>query len=240
MSLYELSDVTVRFRSRKDGRGGAETVALDRVSLTIDPGELVAIRGPSGSGKSTLLHVMAGLVPVDGGTVTFCAGEGEIPVSMHGASEDERARTRRHHIGFVYQAFHLLPRLSAAENVELPLLFAGRPPGARHASAMDMLMRFGLAERGARYPYELSGGEQQRVAIARALVAGPAVVLADEPTGSLDSVSADGVVRLLRSLNELDGVTIVVVTHDVTLAYKLDSRVIELRDGAVISNGDRA
>jgi putative ABC transport system ATP-binding protein len=233
LSRYELRGVSLRFESRGRGADRAETLALNGVSLDVAPGELAVVMGASGSGKSTLLHVLAGLATPDRGTVTF-RRDNESPVDLAKATEDERARIRGRHIGFVYQAFNLIPTMTAAENVALPLLFRGVAPADRAAKAEAMLRQVGLLKHGARSPSGLSGGEQQRVAIARALVFDPVVLLADEPTGSLDSKSSGDVLGVFREFHESRGLTIVLVTHDNTVANSLGGRVIRMRDGEVL------
>jgi putative ABC transport system ATP-binding protein len=208
------------------GRGATEVRALDGVDFVVDRGEFVAIMGPSGSGKSTLLHVIGALEPATGGTVVL---EGE---HYDGLEDDELTRLRRERMGFVFQFFNLLPSLSALENVMLPALIARKATDEMRARAKDLLARVGLAEREEHTPSELSGGEQQRVAIARALLLSPAVVLADEPTGNLDSRAGGQILRLMRDLNQDEGVTIVMVTHDPSAAAIAD-RIVFLRDGRV-------
>jgi putative ABC transport system ATP-binding protein len=208
------------------GRGATEVRALDGVDFVVDRGEFVAIMGPSGSGKSTLLHVIGALEPATGGTVVL---EGE---HYDGLEDDELTRLRRERMGFVFQFFNLLPSLSALENVMLPALIARKATDEMRARGKDLLARVGLAEREEHTPSELSGGEQQRVAIARALLLSPAVVLADEPTGNLDSRAGGQILRLMRDLNQDEGVTIVMVTHDPSAAAIAD-RIVFLRDGRV-------
>jgi putative ABC transport system ATP-binding protein len=208
------------------GRGATEVRALDGVDFVVERGEFVAIMGPSGSGKSTLLHVIGALEPATGGTVVL---EGE---RYDGLEDDELTRLRRERMGFVFQFFNLLPSLSAIENVMLPALIARKATDEMRARAKDLLARVGLAEREEHTPSELSGGEQQRVAIARALLLSPAVVLADEPTGNLDSRAGGQILRLMRDLNQDEGVTIVMVTHDPSAAAIAD-RIVFLRDGRV-------
>jgi putative ABC transport system ATP-binding protein len=229
--MYSVNDVSVRFQSRASGGSGAVTLALDRVSLSIKHGELVVIMGPSGSGKSTLLHVLAGLASVDAGDVMFRPDEDGPSVALSAAGEDARARLRGSAIGFVYQAFNLIPTMTAAENVALPLLFRGVARKIRDERALAMIERVGLRNLAERYPAELSGGEQQRIAIARALVFDPVVLLADEPTGSLDSTSAQAVLELFRGLHAERGITIIIVTHDPGVAEQLTKRVVRMRDG---------
>jgi putative ABC transport system ATP-binding protein len=208
------------------GRGATEVRALDGVDFVVERGEFVAIMGPSGSGKSTLLHVIGALEPATGGTVVL---EGE---RYDGLSDDELTRLRRERMGFVFQFFNLLPSLSALENVMLPALIARRATDEMRGRANELLARVGLADRTEHTPSELSGGEQQRVAIARALLLSPAVVLADEPTGNLDSRAGGQILQLMRDLNRDEGVTIVMVTHDPSAAAIAD-RIVFLRDGRV-------
>jgi len=212
---------------RKEYGSGAGLVrALDAVDLDVNRGEAVAVMGPSGCGKSTLLHLIGGLDRPSAGELTV-AGQrvGEL-------SERALAYLRREEVGFVFQAFHLMDELTAQENVELPALLAGYPPGQARARATARLDQVGLADRARHLPSMLSGGERQRVAIARALANGPQLVLADEPTGNLDSAAAFDVLRLLEDLHA-KGLTLVIVTHDERIAATAD-RVIPMRDGAFI------
>ena len=209
-------------------RLGAEEInALRGVDTTVYPGEFVAVVGRSGSGKTTLLNVMAGLDRPSGGQVLF---EGEDLARM---SEDELTELRRHKIGFVFQAFGLLPLLSAFENVELPLRISGVGPGEREERTREALEMVGLWPRAAHRPYELSGGEQQRVAIARAIVIRPPLVLADEPTGELDSANARSIFGLFKEMTRTKGIAVVAATHDSALLEMADT-VKELRDGALL------
>jgi putative ABC transport system ATP-binding protein len=216
--------VDARGLRRTYGDGVEAVHALRDVDLTIAAGEFVAIMGPSGSGKSTLLHLVGGLDRPDAGDVII---EGE---TLSRLDDEALAHLRRRRIGFVLQFFNLFPLLSARENVAFPLLLDGRDDALALADAA--LARVGLSERAAHRPGELSGGEQQRVAVARALVTRPAVVLADEPTGSLDSLAGEDVLRLLRAAAD-DGHAVLLITHHAPAAAYAD-RVVRLRDGAVV------
>ncbi|MBI5017045.1 MAG: ABC transporter ATP-binding protein [Deltaproteobacteria bacterium] len=215
----ELRGLTKRLPS-----GGRLLTILDRIDLTVAAGEFVAVLGPSGSGKSTLLALMAGLDRPTEGEVLL---DGE---PIQDLSEDALAQLRRRRIGFVFQSFQLLGNLTARENVLLPLELAGRPDAGHRAG--ELLGKVGLAERGHHYPSQLSGGEQQRVALARAFAADPALLLADEPTGNLDSATGERVLGLLADLRMRLGTTVVLVTHSPSVAG-LAGRRIELRDGRV-------
>ncbi len=211
--------------SRTYQMGSQEVHALVDVSAEIETGEHVAIMGPSGSGKSTLLNTLGCLDrPTSGGY--FLNGR-----DVSQLSDSELTLIRRHQIGFVFQFFHLVPRLTAAENVALPLVFAGEPRAERDARVAEALARVDLSDRAAHRPNELSGGESQRVAMARATIMRPKLLLADEPTGNLDSVSGGVVLDLLDELND-DGLTLVVVTHDIAVARRAD-RILVLVDGQV-------
>ena len=203
-------------------------VALDGVDLAIAPGERVALTGRSGSGKSCLLNVAGGLDRPDAGRVLWQGREV--------AARRDWAALRARAIGIVFQEFHLLPTLSAAQNVELALMGAGLPDAAQRRRAAEALERVGLAARGAHLPAELSGGERQRVAIARALVRRPALLLADEPTGNLDSANAAQVAALLFALQEEAGMALLLVTHDAALAARCPRRVV-LSDGRIATDG---
>lgn len=207
--------------------GGRPVNALRNVNLTINAGDYVSIMGPSGSGKSTLLNLLGCLDRPTAGSYRFGSEE------TAGMSEVQLSRLRRHQIGFIFQFFHLVPRLTAAGNVELPMVFAGIPPQERAERARQALDGVGLTLRADHRPEQLSGGEQQRVAIARAVIMNPAVLLADEPTGNLDSASGGEIVGLIERMNER-GLTLIVVTHDPTLGARA-RRQIRLRDGEIIS-----
>ncbi|HET8821960.1 MAG TPA: ABC transporter ATP-binding protein [Thermoleophilaceae bacterium] len=206
------------------GQGRTEVRALDGVDLRIEAGEMVSVMGPSGSGKSTLLHIIGALESPTSGTIAVAGRQYE------GLSDKELTALRRDHIGFVFQFFNLLPSLTAEENVTLPAVIAKRRDPAIRERARLLLQRVELADRAHHLPAELSGGQQQRVSIARALLLSPELVLADEPTGNLDSKSSREVLRVLRELNQEEGHTIVMVTHDAAAAATAD-RVIFLRDG---------
>jgi putative ABC transport system ATP-binding protein len=225
--MIELSHITRLFQV-----GDQEVHALDDVTVTIGSGEYVAVMGPSGSGKSTLLNVLglldqptAGVYRLDGRETT-------------GLSDDEQARVRSGKIGFIFQTFHLVPRLTALENVELPMTLASRPPGERHARAQELLASVGLSDRAHHRPDQLSGGQRQRVAIARALTMRPTLLLADEPTGNLDSASGKEVLEALERLNG-EGFTLLVVTHDPVVGARARRR-IGMRDGRVVEDSTRA
>ena len=209
--------------------GSEEVVALHDVSIQIPSGQFIAVVGRSGSGKTTLLNLMAGLDKPSSGQVLF---EGKDLSKM---SEKELTNIRRHKIGFVFQAFGLLPLLSAFENVELPLRIAGYSLKEREERTKEALGIVGLLRRGHHRPYELSGGEQQRVAIARAIVTRPPLILADEPTGELDSTNAKSIFGLFREMVEEHGVSVVAATHDSTLLAMAD-QVNEMRDGRVVAH----
>ena len=221
--------IRLRGVSRVYGQGQAEVFALRDVDLDIARGEFVAIMGPSGSGKSTVMNIIGCLdTPTQGGY--WFAG-----VPVHGMTRNQRALLRRTQLGFVFQGFNLLPRTTAQENVELPLLYRGAGAGERAAAARAALAAVGLTGREHHTPAELSGGQQQRVAIARALVSDPAVLLADEPTGNLDSVRGREIMELLRGLNEQRGITIVMVTHEPDMAAYA-GRTVRFVDGRISSD----
>lgn len=213
----------------KTYRTGVESVAaLKGVTLTVARGEFVAVMGPSGSGKTTLLNCLSGLDDIDSGSVVV---DGQ---NVHDLSDAKRSRHRAEKMGFIFQAFNLIPVFTAAENVELPLLLAGVAPAKARTRSEETLERVGLAERKNHRPNELSGGEQQRVTIARALAGRPAVVWADEPTGNLDTETAETVMDLMSELNE-QGLSIVLVTHDPGIG-KRAGRLITMRDGLIESS----
>jgi len=221
--MLQLRDV------RKVYEGKARVVALDGVTLSIGAGEMVAVMGPSGSGKSTLLNLMGGLdVPTSGALLV--AGE-----DLATKSEEERSLFRRTHVSYVFQAYHLMPTLSAAQNVELPLHLAGRAAAEVRERAQKTLAEVGLSGRATHLPDELSGGERQRVAIARALVTGAPLLLADEPTGNLDTAKGEEILQLLKSIHEGRKTTIVMVTHDPHAAAACE-RVVTFRDGRVVGD----
>ncbi len=220
--------VEARGLARTYASGRLRVEALKGVDLTIWRGEIVAIVGPSGCGKTTLLHCLSGLDDVDAGSVRL---EGRDLGSM---GDRERAALRARRLGFVFQSYNLLPVLTAVENVELPLLLAGRSTSEARRQAVRMLEVVGLENRLAHRPSELSGGQQQRVAVARALAAQPAVIFADEPTGNLDSDSAEDLMALLERLNRDNGQTLVLVTHAQEVAARA-TRTVRMRDGEIVS-----
>ena len=220
--LIELKGIT-----RHYGSGEALVRALDGVDLAIGKGEFVAIMGPSGSGKSTAMNIIGCLDRPTGGSYRFNG------VEVGTLDQDQRAILRRHFLGFVFQGFNLLPRTTALENVELPLIYKGQPKGERRARAMDALARVGLQGREHHSPAELSGGQQQRVAIARALASEPMVILADEPTGNIDTKRSVEIMELLVQLNRDAGLTIVMVTHEEDMAA-FANRLVVFTDGRVV------
>lgn len=223
MPLLKLQSISKTFKL-----DGTELKVLDTITLTIKKGEFVAIMGPSGSGKSTLMYIMGCLDTPTSGQIYF---EGK---SLLGLSEEELAKVRNQKIGFVFQMFNLLPRTTALNNVELPLIYAKTPLAERKRKALNLLAQLGLTDRAEHLPSQLSGGEQQRVAIARALVNNPSLILADEPTGNLDSKSGKEIMEILKQLNK-EGNTIVIVTHDQAIA-KYAQRILRIRDGKLIRN----
>jgi putative ABC transport system ATP-binding protein len=211
------------------GGGATALRALDGIDLAIDDGEFVAIMGPSGSGKSTAMNVIGCLDTPSAGEYLF------LGVHVERLARDDRARLRRRHLGFVFQGFNLLARTSAQENVELPLLYRGEGAAARHAAAREALASVGLEGWGHHTPAELSGGQQQRVAIARAIVTRPTVLLADEPTGNLDTQRSREIMELLAGLNRERGITILMVTHEADMAA-FARRIVRFVDGRIASD----
>jgi len=211
---------------------GVSVPALRGVSLTVEPGDYLAIVGTSGSGKSTLMHLLGGLDRPTGGTLVI--GGRDVAT----LTPPEMAKLRNETIGFVFQSFHLLARTTAQDNVALPLVYRGAGRRERRARAAEMLDRVGLAHRLGHRPNQMSGGEQQRVAIARALVTGPSVLLADEPTGNLDTTTGQSVLALLESLNA-EGVAVVLVTHDREVAARAGRQIV-MRDGVIVQPGPEA
>jgi putative ABC transport system ATP-binding protein len=222
--LISLSKVTKTYKLGDD----VEVSALRGINLTIKNGEFVAIIGPSGSGKSTLMHIIGILDQPTSGVVAL---EGKDVEKLR---EEKLAELRNKHIGFVFQAFNLLPKTSALENVELPLIYSNTSASERKSRAIEALRIVGLSERMNHTPAQLSGGQQQRVAIARALVTKPSLILADEPTGNLDSKAGDEIITLLKDLNK-KGNTIVLVTHEREIAERA-KRIIEVKDGLIIAD----
>ena len=215
---YQMGTVTVR--------------ALDGVTLTVEQGEFLALLGTSGSGKSTLLNLVAGLDRATDGTLRI------FDQDLAGMSSAELSIHRRRNVGIIFQSFNLVSTMSAVENVALPMMFAGVPKAERESQAADLLEAMGLGARRHHRPRELSGGEQQRVAIARALSNKPHLLLADEPTGNLDSRTSREILAVLKQLNERDGKTIIMVTHDPSLAAQYAHRTMTMLDGAIIDQRD--
>jgi putative ABC transport system ATP-binding protein len=213
---------------RSYGRRGARVRAVRNVSLDLQPGELVVLRGASGSGKTTLLNLLGGLDAPTRGEV-WVRGR-----SLTAADESEQVELRRRELGFIFQTFALLPELSARENIDLPLRLAGAAFVDRERRVDELLEAVGLADHGAQRPAELSGGQQQRLGIARALANRPSVVIADEPTGQLDSRNAEAMMRLLAGLVHQDGIAAIVSTHDPRMAAHAD-RILSLRDGMLVA-----
>ena len=221
--------ITLRNITKRYGTGEAAFLALKGVSFDVHQGEFLAVMGPSGSGKSTPMNIIGALDRPTGGEYLFKG------VHVENMTRDERALLRRHNMGFVFQGFNLLARTSALENVELPLLYRGVPAKERHEAAMAALDRVGLMPWAHHTPSELSGGQQQRVAIARAIVTHPLLLLADEPTGSLDSKRSVEIMELLTDLNKSENITVVLVTHEPDMAMYA-RRCIHFLDGLVASD----
>ena len=209
--------------------GGEDVVALRGVDLTIDPGEFVAVMGPSGSGKSTFMHIVGLLDRPTAGEYRFAGRE------ISSLDADALADLRSRALGFVFQAYNLLPRTTAIENVELPMVYAGVPASTRRRAALEALDAVGLVKYAQHQPNQLSGGQQQRVAIARSIVNQPQLILADEPTGALDTVSSEDVMALFRRLNEERGMTVMLVTHEPDVAAHA-RRLVSFRDGHIVSD----
>jgi putative ABC transport system ATP-binding protein len=221
--------ISMRSVSRVYKTGTVEVEALKGIDLSIRHGEMLAVIGPSGSGKSTLMNLMGCLDVPSGGRYEF---DGRDVAAL---SPEQLADLRNRSIGFVFQSFHLLPHATARENVEMPLLFAGLPPRQRRERAREMLERVGLGDRAEHLPTQLSGGEMQRVAVARALANHPEVILADEPTGNLDTGTGRGILGLFHQLWR-DGVTVVLITHDLGLARSCP-RILKIQDGRITHDG---
>ena len=226
-SLIQLNSIERTFTL-----GDSKVHALRDVNLTILPGEYIAVMGPSGSGKSTLLNLIGLLDRADAGAYNL---EGRDVTTL---DQNELAKVRSERIGFIFQSFHLVPRLTAAANIELPLTLSGMPAAERNKRVVQALKEYGLTDRAQHRPNELSGGQRQRVAIARATVQRPAVLLADEPTGNLDRVTGEEVIRLLEALNA-QGMTLIVVTHDPVLGARA-RRQIRMEDGSIVSDVTQA
>jgi ABC-type lipoprotein export system ATPase subunit len=221
--------VETRSLSRTYLVGGARVAALEDVTLAVGEGRFVAVIGASGSGKSTLLNLLGGLDTPTAGTIEI---DGALISSM---DRDALARYRRHGAGMIFQSFNLVPSRTALENVELPLIFANVGRAERKRRAAELLERVGLTARARHRPSELSGGEQQRVAVARALANGPRLLLADEPTGNLDSRTSREIVGLLAELNRVRNLTVVMVTHEESLAREFAHDIVRLRDGRIVA-----
>jgi putative ABC transport system ATP-binding protein len=222
MGLITTKDITKTFTM-----GKVMIEILKGITLNIDDGEFVAIVGESGSGKSTLLNILGGLMPLSSGEITMC-GE-----RIDKLNQNQLALFRRKHLGFVFQSYNLMPQLTALENVEMPLIFSGVAKKKRKQMAMNLLEKVGLKERINHKPGELSGGQQQRVSIARALINSPDIILADEPTGNLDSKNSVDVMKVLKDLNEKSKKTFIIVTHSQQVC-DYATKVIKVRDGLIV------
>lgn len=227
MNIVECTDVSKTYR-----QGKMEVKALDGVNLSIREGGFVALAGPSGSGKTTLLNIIGGLDSADAGTIVV---DGK---SLDTMSQSELAGMRLNNVGFIFQAYNLIPVLSALENVEFVMLLQGVPVKERHDRARAILDDVGLAEMHHRRPAEMSGGQQQRVAVARAIVSNPSIVLADEPTANLDSTTGQGLLEIMKKMNEEKNVTFVFSTHD-RMVMDYARRLIHIRDGRVAGEDNR-
>ena len=223
--IIELKSVTKTYRL-----GGEILNALDKVSFKVSPGEFIAITGPSGSGKSTLANIIGGLDHPDGGSVVV---DGEELAHIH---DSKLSAYRNQHIGFVFQSFNLQGTNTALENVMLPLVFSHMKNSLRKARAKECLEAVGLGDRLMHKPSQLSGGQRQRVAIARALAVKPKIIIADEPTGNLDSAKGQEIIQLLRELNK-QGITLLIITHDMAVAHAAH-RIVEIRDGKISEKRD--
>ncbi len=221
--MINLQDISKVYRTKT-----IETTALNNINLHIPKGEFLSIMGPSGCGKSTLLNIMGLLDEPSNGVITV---DGQ---SVKNYASKTTARFRNEKLGFIFQSFHLIPDLSVIDNVELPLLYRKMSSSDRKSMATEALASVGLSNRKSHFPSQLSGGQKQRVAIARAIVGNPAIILADEPTGNLDSVMGDEVMEILTRLNQINGTTVVMVTHDERMAKKTH-RLVRLYDGTQVA-----
>ncbi|ATD56160.1 macrolide ABC transporter ATP-binding protein [Clostridium chauvoei] len=225
--MVECNDISKSFKV-----GSIKTDILKGITLSINEGEFVAVVGESGSGKSTFLNILGGLMSADKGDIFI----GDVQVDKLG--ENQLALFRRNNMGFIFQSYNLMPQLSALENVEMPLIFSGVPKKERIKRAKEMLERVGLGDRINHKPSELSGGQQQRVSIARALINNPKIILADEPTGNLDSKTSIEILDLLKELNRKYNMTFVVVTHS-HVVYNYADKIIKMEDGLLCKEGDK-
>jgi putative ABC transport system ATP-binding protein len=223
-NLIDAHDITKTFLM-----GDEQVQVLKGITLTIGSGEFVALTGFSGSGKSTLMHLLGCLDSPTSGSYSLDG------IDVSSASRNDLAHIRNQKMGFVFQKFHILPDLTALDNVALPMLYAGKTEQEARVDGRKILVNVGLEERINHFPYQLSGGQQQRVAIARALINNPSIILADEPTGNLDSATGDSIMAMFSSLNQERGCTIIIVTHEPSIAAKT-KRIIELRDGLIIKD----